>query len=71
MFVFYKKKNVLIYLCYLFFPFYYMIDSIACITSILYGIFYKIPNVLIEDKINMKDNEKIKIILEKYDERQF
>jgi hypothetical protein len=70
-FLFLQKEERFDLLILFIFPLYYMIDSVACIASILYGIFYKIPRVLIEDRINLKDNEKIKIILEKYEERKF
>ena len=46
------------------FPVFKIQDSIVCITSSFYGIFYKIPIVLIEERINLQENQKIKKILE-------
>ena len=45
------------------FPLFKLQDSIVFILSQLYSIFYKIPNVLIEERVNLKENPKIKKIL--------
>ena len=48
------------------FPFYKFQDIFLCIGAMYYGLLYKIPNVLIEDRINIKNNEKINKVLGNY-----
>jgi predicted membrane protein len=46
------------------FPLFKLQDSIVFILATFYGVFYKIPIVLIEERVNLQENQKIKKILE-------
>ena len=46
------------------FPLFKLQDSIVFILATFYGVFYKIPIVLIEERVNLQENQKIKKILD-------
>lgn len=62
-FCFLKRDERFDWYMFFVFPCYKFQDTFVCIAGMLYGLFYKIPNVLIEDKIDLKNNEKIQAIL--------